>query len=335
MGSVEGRRRPRKRDRRGFPHPGQRFDVGGYRLHLHRQGRGVPAVVFDSALAGSSVSWSLVQPEVSRFTTACSYDRAGSGWSDPGPFPRTGARMARELRILLERAEVAGPYILVGHSYGGFTARLFAGFYPESTAGLVLLDAADVEQWVHPGPVDRRKLVGGAKLARRGAWLARLGIARLVVWMGSSGAARAAAGLAGLFSRKVPSAERQRLLSPVFRLPPESRRTLAWFWTKPEFYEALASQIETVPETAARTRRAGPFSGLPLTVVSAANEDPTWEGRQAELAKLSVRGRHLAAPDSGHWIPLDRPDLVVRVIREMVEEIRNGVPANSPEDSRR
>jgi pimeloyl-ACP methyl ester carboxylesterase len=106
---------------------------------------------------------------------------------------------------------------------------------------------------------------------------------------------------------------------------------LAWFWTRADFYEALASQIENVPETAAACRRTGGLGDLPLTVVSAANDDPGWETRQAASARLSKRGRHISAPDSGHWIPLDRPDLVVRVVREMVTEVRRGPSPTQPE----
>ncbi len=307
---------------RRFPAPGELVDIGGHRLHLDRRGHGSPTVVFDSALAGTSISWGLVQPAVSQFTTTCSYDRAGSGWSDPGPFPRDGETIATELRNLLARANVPEPFILVGHSYGGFTVRLFADRYPDVTGGIILLDAADPDQWVEPNEVDRRKVWGGSRLSRRGALLARLGVARLLVRLATSGAAKMAWRLGGLFSRKVPESEKNRLIAPATKLPPEDRRKLLWFWTEAKFYEALASQIETVPTTAVAVTQTGPYADLPLTVVSAANPDPNWERCQERMAALSTRGRHVPAPDSGHFIPLDRPDLVVEVIREMVEQVR-------------
>src|SRR5436305_13352894 len=93
-------------DRRGTS---AMFDVGGFRLHLNCQGRGSPTVVFDAALGGSSLSWSLVQPAVASFTRACSYDRAGFGWSDAGPMPRTAAHIADELRVRLDRAQGRAP----------------------------------------------------------------------------------------------------------------------------------------------------------------------------------------------------------------------------------
>src|SRR5215204_5866600 len=123
------------------PPPGQLVDIGGYRLHLWCTGNGVPAVVLDTGLGGSSADWGFVQPEVARFTRVCSYDRAGMGYSDSGPMPRTARRIARELVELLNRSRVSGPVVLVGASLGGFSVRLFASEYPGRAAGLVLVDA--------------------------------------------------------------------------------------------------------------------------------------------------------------------------------------------------
>src|SRR5918994_1877593 len=106
-----------------FPPPGALVDIGSHRLHLNCSGDGSPSIIFDAALGGSSISWSLVQPRVSQLARTCSYDRAGFGWSDAGPLPRTAGRIADELRQLLRRADVAPPYVLVGHSFGGLVMR--------------------------------------------------------------------------------------------------------------------------------------------------------------------------------------------------------------------
>ena len=108
------------------PPPGRLVDVGGHRLHIWCTGAGEPSVILETGLGGSTVGWGFVQPEVARFTRVCSYDRAGLGYSDPGPSPRTTRRIARELEQLLDRSGIAGPWVLVGASSGGFTARLFA-----------------------------------------------------------------------------------------------------------------------------------------------------------------------------------------------------------------
>ena len=123
------------------------IDVGGYRLFLRCEGEGAPAVVLDAGLGDctSNGAWQSVESRVAAFTRVCSYDRAGLGRSDPGPAPRTGGRIVEELRALLNAAGIAPPYVLVGHSFGGATMRLFAAHHPGEVAGLVLVDAMNEE----------------------------------------------------------------------------------------------------------------------------------------------------------------------------------------------
>ena len=124
-----------------YPAPGQRVDVGGYRLHIHCVGEGSPTVVLDAGLGGFSLDWSLVQPELAATTRVCAYDRAGYGWSDPSPDARTPSQIADELHTLLVNAGIQGPYVLVGHSAAGKHVRLFANRYPQAVVGMVLVDA--------------------------------------------------------------------------------------------------------------------------------------------------------------------------------------------------
>jgi len=124
------------------PPPGHLVDIGGYRLHLWCTGDGAPAVVLDAGLGGTSAGWGFVQPDVAQFTRVCSYDRAGMGYSDSGPSPRTARRIANELAELLAVSGIAGPVVLVGESIAGFDVRLFASDHPEHAAGLVLVDAS-------------------------------------------------------------------------------------------------------------------------------------------------------------------------------------------------
>jgi len=120
---------------------GQLVDAGGFRLNLYCMGSGSPTVVFDSGWEDWAPAWSTVQPQIASFTRACSYDRAGAGFSDPGPMPRTSVRIARELHTALHRAGIEGPYILVGNAFGGDNMRTFADLYMSEVAGLVLDDA--------------------------------------------------------------------------------------------------------------------------------------------------------------------------------------------------
>lgn len=117
------------------------IDVGGHMLNLHCSGRGQPTVILDAGAGDSHGVWSEVQPAVARFTRVCSYDRAGLGRSEPGPLPRTSRRIVEELHTLLDRARIDLPVVLVGHSFGGMNARLFARVYPNDASGLVLVDA--------------------------------------------------------------------------------------------------------------------------------------------------------------------------------------------------
>ena len=127
-----------------YPPPGRMVDIGGWRLHLNCTGQrkeGARTVVLESGSGDFSVDWGLVQPEVARFARICSYDRAGAGWSDLGPRPRTWRQVAYELHTALHKAGEKGPYFLVGQSLGGLLIRVYASQYPKEVAGMVLVDS--------------------------------------------------------------------------------------------------------------------------------------------------------------------------------------------------
>ena len=300
--------------------PGRLVDVGGFRLHLHCSGSGTPAVVMDAALAGSSISWSLIQPDVSRLTRACSYDRAGFGWSDAGPMPRTAGRVADELRVLLDRGGVAPPFVLVGHSFGGLVMRIFAARYRNEVSGLVLVDPAHPEDWVTPAPKEQIKIDRGIKLCRSGAMAARFGAARLVSGLVTLGLFGVARGLATVVSRGGLSREDEGVLAPFWKLPPETRKPLRQFWTQEKFFAALGSQIASISTSAAETlaASAGGYGDLPLVTISSTDPGDYRLRQQEALARLSHRGRHVVASNSGHWIPLDQPQVVIDAIREVL-----------------
>jgi pimeloyl-ACP methyl ester carboxylesterase len=303
--------------------PGRLVDIGTHRLHLQCAGEGRPAVVFDAALGGSSLSWTLVQPDVARVTTTCSYDRAGFGWSDAGPPPRTAGRIADELHAALRRAGIAPPYLLVGHSFGGLVARLFAARHRDEVAGLVLIEPAIVEDWADPSAERQALIARGTRLCGIGSRAARLGIARAVALLVRSGALAPARALVALVSRRELRREDEGILAPIWKLPPAARRRLGPMWTQPKFFDALGGQIAHVCDSAAEVLREAPVvpPGIPLTVITAAAADPTRLRSDAELAR-SASGRHVLVSDSGHWVPLDQPAAVARAVVEDVEEVR-------------
>jgi pimeloyl-ACP methyl ester carboxylesterase len=303
--------------------PGRLVDVGGHRLHLQCAGTGRPAVILDAALGASSLSWTFVQREVARFTTACAYDRAGFGWSDAGPLPRTVGRIVDELRALLSRAGVPPPYVMVGHSFGGLTARLHAARHPDDTAALVLLDPAYPEDWLRPSTAHQQLIDRGEMLCRYGALAARLGVADLVAWLARIGAFNLARGLARHASAGALQRADEEVLAPAGKLPRELQLVARRMWTQPKFFEGLGSQIASIGLSAAEMPAEEDFGDRPLIVISGeANSDAGQLARQARLAARSRRGRHLVAERSGHWIPLDRPDLVADAIRDVTAAVR-------------
>ena len=275
--------------------PGTFVDVGSHRLHIHCTGRGSPAVVFESALGSTSLDWVNVQPEVSRFTRACSYDRAGYGWSESGPEPRHADRIAGELDRLLVRADVPPPYVLVGHSFGGLAVRLFvARKEPRAVAGLVLVDAAHEHQFqrmesagvrVPMAPTGRRFVISNhwlvpSALPQSLKPLAqRLALARKAkrALYGELGSLRHSARQVGSIRRKP--------VAPVIVLARNPRRDAGH----------------------ARDRLEG-----------------TWLDLQRELARAMKNGSLQVVPGSGHYIHLDHPDWVVGAIRTIVDRYRTG-----------
>jgi pimeloyl-ACP methyl ester carboxylesterase len=304
--------------------PGRLIRIGDHHLHLHCLGTGAPAVILDAALGASSLSWSLVQSEVSALTQCCAYDRAGFGWSEAGPLPRTADRIADELHLLLQHAGVPAPYVLVGHSFGGLVVRLFASRHPELVAGLVLIEPAIPEDWIDPSPERRLLIARGTRLCRYGGMAARSGLAHVVTALVSGGALGAARVLVTILSRGGLRRADEEILSPIWRLPAEARALLQQMWRQPKFFEALGSQIEHISQSAALVAREanGGLGDLPLVVMTAVAADAARLKADAVLAARSRCGRHVLVPDTGHWIPLDAPRAVVDMIAAMVHDIR-------------
>jgi pimeloyl-ACP methyl ester carboxylesterase len=300
--------------------PGRLVDVGGFRLHIHCSGDGSPSIVLDAALGGSSLSWSLVQPELAKVSRVCSYDRAGFGWSEAGPMPRTAGRIADELRTLLERGGVPPPYLLVGHSFGGLVTLIFAKRFCRDTAGLVLVDPAHAEDWVKPALKEQVQIARGVRLCRYGAITARLGLARVVAALVGLGQLTLARGLVIVTSRGALSRQDEAILAPIWKLPPEVRPVLSQFWTKPQFFEALGSQIGSICISAAQVQdaTAGGFGDLPLVTISSTDPGEYRLRQQDAMARLSTRGRHIVASNSDHWIPLDQPEVVVDAVKDVL-----------------
>ncbi len=307
-----------------YPAPGRLVNIGTHRLHLRCEGNGSPTVVFDAALGASSLSWSLVQPAIARITRACAYDRAGFGWSEAGPLPRSAGRVADELSELLCRADVPAPYVLVGHSFGGLVMRIFTARHPDEVAGLVLIEPAIPEEWIDPKEYQRGQIARGTRLCRYGAFAARSRLAGVVSGLVRIGALGPARALVSVVSRGGLRREDEGILAPIWKLPPDARRVLRQMWTQPKFFEALGSQIESICASAAEVLQEtrADYGQSPLVVMSASTAAESRLQADSTLARQSTRGRHVLVPDTGHWIPLDAPHAVIDVITTMIRDIR-------------
>jgi pimeloyl-ACP methyl ester carboxylesterase len=273
-----------RRDLARNPPPGRLVAVGGHRLHIWCAGSGSPAVVLEAGLGGTTADWGFVQPEIAGFTQVCSYDRAGVGYSDPGPSPRTARRIAGELARLLERAHVAAPVVVVAASIGGLSARVFASEHPDQVAGLVLVDASHEDQ--------------DAEVPA---------IAPLVPLLAATGAFRL---LGVTFGPAVAS------------LPPNARGRAVATGSRTSAYRAAVDELRHFPQSAAEVKTTRRPLAIPLVVVTAGlGSDDRWRELQRDQVALSSRGCQLVAERSGHAVPLGDPDTVVRAVRFVVDAV--------------
>jgi len=310
-------------DRRRYPAPGRSIEAETGRLHLHCQGVGEPAVVLEAGLAATSLSWSYVQPEVAKFTRVCSYDRAGLGWSEAGRAPRTVEAMVAALKLLLQNAGIRGPFILVGHSFGGLVIRAYAASYPEEVAGLVFVDPVSLAYWGACSEGERRRLAVGTKLSRRGAWLARLGVVRFALAALAAGGrripkliARSAAGRATGFA--------ERLVGEIRKLPEQALPLVRSHWSRAKSFDAMAATLQSLPENARAVLEMEIPPEIPIAVLSASSATEQEIVERDRWVQQCRGGQHLRLSDCGHWLPLERPEEIVSVIREMVEGLRPG-----------
>lgn len=284
-------------DQSTYPPAGRLVDVGGYRMHLDCSGEGSPTVVMDAGLGGSSLDWSLVQADVALTTRVCSYDRAGMGWSDASPQPRTPAHIAEELHTLLRMAGVPGPYVLVGHSLAGKNIRMLASAHPDEVAGMVLVDARSehVDALTPRAEAD----AFGLALSMQGSLYAlarRFGVARAF-----------GASLVG---------------EPL--VPPAIATEMALLQTQTgAIDETTREGLVRAADDATLARST--LGSIPLAVIAASAsmaEIPNWSTAQRELAALSTRGRLVIAEHSGHAVHIEQPRIVIDAIRQVVSEVR-------------
>jgi pimeloyl-ACP methyl ester carboxylesterase len=295
-------------------------DVAGRQLHIDVRGSGSPVVVLEAGIAASSISWSLVQDRVAEFTTVVSYDRAGFGWSrHAAPHRPTALAAAEELALLLERAGIAPPFILVGHSFGGLIVRIFQQTFPEKVAGLVLIDPVTRIEWARATPQRKKTLARGVALSRRGAFLAHMGIVKLALKLLMAGS-RAIPKLIARTSAGKGASVTERLTGEVRKLPRELWPVIAAHWSEAQCFEAMADSLEKLPVSVRQIQEGRTLGDLPVIVLSAATSDELTIREHEQDARLSTRGEHIIIPAAAHWIQLDRPDVVIDAIKRVLAQ---------------
>jgi pimeloyl-ACP methyl ester carboxylesterase len=311
-----------------LPPPGRLVDVGGWRLHLNCVGEArtsQPIVILEAGAGDFSVDWSLVQPSVARVARACSYDRAGSGWSDLGPRPRTMHQLVYELHTLLEKAGERPPYVLVGHSYGGGLVRLYQLRYPADVAGVVLVEAAADNPW---RKTPEKGLVRSSDLAT-GKPIPEVKTSEPL--RDSEIPARFVTMIKDQIRQLSPRANDP----PRDKLPANAQRMRTWSYAQVKMHISNDNPFEAEELgmlRAQRTRTAHVLGDLRLIVLSRGlPEDSSPAGQtgeeehnrdQAALVALSRIGKQVVAKRSGHHIPLDEPDLVVAAIVDVIAAAR-------------
>src|SRR5947209_9370615 len=322
--------------------PGQLVSAAdGARLNLYCMGSGSPTVIFDSGWGDWAPAWSKVQPQVARWTRACSYDRAGTGFSDPGPMPRTSVRIAKELHTALHRAGIAGPYILVGSAFGGVNVRTFDDLYMDEVAGLVLDDADSVD--LEPLAMREEDHRGHARIPADLRDCRNLIAEHKPLPSQSSRPGRPPQTCAQrFFFRGLPEAEWS---------PELNAKLLEIAQTKVAMYDAFASEMEqtAADETYLQQHRRS-FGTRPIRVLTSGNhgvghlerkppdtpEHLKYEQEttlaQARWLELSSNAKQIFARNSSEYIQFDEPETLINAVREVYDQTRAASMRHASQD---
>ena len=287
-----------------YPPPGRMVPVGDYKLQLYCFGSGSPTVVIEPGMGVDWVSWRRVITKLIPANRVCVYDRAGYGWSEPGPTPRTALREAGELHVLLTRAAVPQPYIFAAHSFGAYIARIYASQFRDSLAGVVLVDPSQEDE-----PVVDLAEHKGRRLSVRDILdlVPPLGIQRLRRMYGGD-----------------------RAIPPDLREAPRFYQERYLIASSLDQLKLERNEFESLRLTRAQVRENIFPNDLPLTVITAmrfsSNEGahpsnaPSTQELQGRLVRLSRFGKQILARQSGHMVPLDEPELVVTAIQDIAHQ---------------
>ncbi|MBD2355035.1 alpha/beta hydrolase [Tolypothrix sp. FACHB-123] len=292
------------------PPPGQLIDVGGYNLHLYTAGESGPTVVIEHSLGG--IEGYLLLPEIVKLTRVCIYDRAGYGWSDHSPYPRTSQQIVTELDYLLTKAGIEPPYILVGNSFGSYNVRLYAQQFPQKVMGMVLTDGLhETAMLKMPFHLQCLKLffLSGFVMSFLGSVL---GIVRLLKLIGTF----------ELIKRELAN-------FPQITLKPVKRS-----FCRPKHWITMSREILNLDTSSRQVKSANDFSGLPIVNIKANTffHPSPWtlllpsraanklrDQMHSELMNLSTNSVQIETENSSHFVWIDQPEVIVKAILHIVK----------------
>lgn len=304
-----------RRDRLQFAGAGRWVEIArGCGLYIVEKGSGEPTVIFEAGISATNLNWRYIQNQVSQFAFTASYDRCGLGWSSPCQTARTPGNICAELHKLLKVAGLKGPFILVGHSFGGQVMRQYALLYPEDVAGVVLVDPMRCEEWPPLDPAKQSEIERGKRLIRYASPIVHCGLARLAV--------RSAFRYSGKLSGKLAGAAGSgghhvldRIKTEVGKMPSEVWPIVAAHWSRPAFYKGMRKHLDSIPDTVREMDAADPIRNIPVTVLTPGQSTPLSD---EDIGRIGDHVNQVIAPASAHWIHLDEPELVIDSIRKMI-----------------
>lgn len=298
------------------PMPGKFYEVGSYKMHIYCTGQGSPTLVLDAGLGFDWTLWGAVQPELSKTTRVCSYDRAGFGGSALRSGTRDADHIAHELHELFAQAGITGPIILMGHSIAGLYIRDYSALYPQQVAGLIFVDSSI--------PLQDEWPVFKAIIARQPSPAVQFFLDRASLTLG------------------IPRLERQ--CSPIIFLPgwnADAGKRLAEDNACIPHAAAAAAELRIIDQSSREALRWKNFGNLPIVIFSQDPDEPqplgiptdlakrfsvAWNQMQDQLKDLSTRSRRIIAKSSGHMIPILRPNLLNREVPIFIEQVRGTIP---------
>jgi len=297
--------------------PGRLFEVAGHKMHLHCRGQGSPTVVVEVGIGDISTDWVFVQDAVSNFTRICTYDRSGYAWSEPGPLPATYPQINLELHELLAAAKERGPFVLVGHSFGGPLVRSYTKIYPDEVAGLVLVDTVHEDQRI---PIMRKAVL------LRGDAKGRPILAPRLAMRPEDPKPQSAP----------PTIE--PVEPPMDKLPLANQKIDQWAVAQPGIHTMVQSELEWSPESLAlmaASNQEGSLGARPLLVltrkvggydnnldVPASILEEERLALQKKLVELSTNGAQRILP-CGHNMHIECPGALTNAIRAVVTAVRD------------